>query len=110
MRCPPERSEGSAFALGNSKRHYFRFVHKPTTKRVRDCKHGEIERICLPNHPRCRGSDKLSSTCLAPSPAPKGFVMRALFVMCLIVLIPLSSSTVFAGSDHSGSSEKLGTV
>jgi tetratricopeptide (TPR) repeat protein len=36
--------------------------------------------------------------------------MRALFVMCLIVLIPLSSSTVFARSDHSVSSEKLGTV
>jgi tetratricopeptide (TPR) repeat protein len=36
--------------------------------------------------------------------------MRVLFVMCLILQIPLSSSTVLARSDHSGSSEKLGTV
>ena len=36
--------------------------------------------------------------------------MRALFVMCFIVLIPLPSSTVFARSDQPGSSEKLGTV
>ncbi len=36
--------------------------------------------------------------------------MRALFVMCFIVLIPLPSSTMFARSDESGSSEKLGTV
>src|ERR1035437_36356 len=58
----------------------------------------------------CRVSDKPSSSFLAPPLVPKGSPMRVLFVMCLILQIPLASSTVLAQSDHSGSSEKLGTV
>ncbi len=45
-----------------------------------------------------------------PTPSPKGFAMRILFVFWLVVLVPGSSIVTFAQTDQPDRVEKLGTV